>query len=339
MKRVISVLAILSLLIPLSARAVSISNPLDSPLYSVSYYGRFADVFANPAALPLIETETGPFAVSTVFSDDYDASLFHSQPLSMLNKQKWDLSASFIADYIALTAFYGTAFDKYSDDPSLYDIRSSLRIELDMAYAIPHFSFGTRISGGNSMIRQSKRITGFFDIFANAWFSPFERESGSESFDVGVGFLFYIGPFSLGAYTGKVITLEDNDIYLGWDAIGESTTISASLSRGRFTSEGDLALFRPRVSYSITGFTSDDALRTIEASAELTFQFLPSSSATIAVSYLETEHSFFLYNAENGYVGVFLRGEWEGLSVTLGVTFSAVEPSHFAPYVGLSFVS
>ena len=179
MKRVISVLAILSLLIPLSARAVSISNPLDSPLYSVSYYGRFADVFANPAALPLIETETGPFAVSTVFSDDYDASLFHSQPLSMLNKQKWDLSASFIADYIALTAFYGTAFDKYSDDPSLYDIRSSLRIELDMAYAIPHFSFGARISGGNSMIRQSKRITGFFDIFANAWFSPFERESGS----------------------------------------------------------------------------------------------------------------------------------------------------------------
>ena len=82
-----------------------------SPMSSVSYYGRFSDVFANPAALPLIETDTGPFAVSVSISDDYDPSDFSSS-LPLLQNQRWDIAASFVADYVALKALYGTEFDR-----------------------------------------------------------------------------------------------------------------------------------------------------------------------------------------------------------------------------------
>ena len=331
-------LSLLLLSIPLFSRALSSKDPLFSPMSSVSYYGRFSDVFANPAALPLIETDTGPFAVSVSISDDYDPSDFSSS-LPLLQNQRWDIAASFVADYVALTAFYGTKFDRYEDASSVYDVRSSLRLELDMAYAIPYLSFGLRVSGGNSMIRQSRTIDNLAEVFANAWFSPFERESGSESFDVGAGAIFSIGPFSLGAYVGKIITLEDNDIYLGWDAIGDSTTLSAALGMGRFAPSGDLRFCRPKLSFSLTGLTGDDTKRSIEAEAELTFQFLPESSATLAVSYFEENHSFFHFDPHNGYVNIFLRGEGEGFTGTIGVSFSAVDFSHFAPYVGFSYIS
>ena len=337
-KRLLLVLAILLAIFPLSSEALTSKNPLFSPMSSVSYYGRFSDVFANPAALPLMETDTGPFAVSLAFSDDYTPVDF-AAPLPFLEHQSWDIAASFVADYVALTAFFGTEFDRYENNSSLYDVRSSLRLELDMAYSIPYLSFGMRVSGGNSMIRQGRTIDNFIDIFTNAWFSPFERESGSESFDVGAGLIFSAGPFSLGAYVGQIITLRDNDIYLGWDAIGDSTTLSAALSMDRFTSEGDLRFCRPKVSFSLTGLTDNDAARSIEAEAELTFQFLPESSATLAISYYEDNHSFFSFNPENGHVNIFLRGEGAGFSGTVGVSFSAVDFSRFAPYIGFSYVS
>ena len=331
-------LAAAAITMQLPALSVTDANPLDSPLGAVSYWGRFSDVFSNPAALPLMETEPGPFALSVSWADDYRASDFGSIPMPLLKAQHWSMSASFIARNIALTAFFPTDFSRLEQAVPEYDIHSGLRIEVDMAYALPHFSIGMRLSGGNRMIRQSKRISDLGDVFANAWFSPFEREGGSESFDVGIGTIVYAGPVSLGIYVGELLTLRDDSLYFGLDALAESTTISLAVGAGRFTSTGDLRFFRPRASVSMTGLV-EAATRSIEAEAELTFQFLPESSASIGASYLEQHHEILRFNPADGYVNIFLRGEGAGFSVTAGVTFSAVDFSSFAPSITFSYVS
>ena len=321
----------------LAAFSVSMDNPIDGPFGSVSYSGRFSDVFSNPAALPLMETDPGPFAITLGFSDSYKASDFPSERLPMFQDQDWTLGLSFLADHIALSAFFGTDFDRHPGTDPVFDIHSSLRLELDMAYALPFFSFGVRISGGNSMIRSSKTIDNISGIFANAWFSPFDRESGSEFFDVGLGAILTFGPFSGGAYVGRLITLRNDNIYVGWDEIAESSTVSISLGAGRFLSSGDLRFFRPRASFSVTGL-ADDSTRTIEAEAEVCFQFLPDSSFSIAASYLEQQHSFFHFNPDNAFVNIFLRGEGAGITGTVGVSFKATDWTVFAPSIGFSYV-
>lgn len=326
------------MLFNLPAFSVTDENPLDSPLSSVSYSGRFSDVFSNPAALPLIETETGPFAFSLSGADSLDSSLFGSDPMPLLQNQKWNMQASFIARYVALTAFFGTEFERLRPDDLQYDIHSSLHIEVDMAYAVPHLSMGLRVSGGNKMIRQNRTIDSFPLILANAWFSPFERESGSESFDVGAGAIITFGPVSGGFYVGEILTLRSDSLYFGWDALAESTTLSLSVGAGRFTKSGDLRFFRPRGSISMTGLV-DASTRKVELEAELTFQFLPESSATLAISYLEMSHSVFSFNPANGYIGVFLRGEGAGFSGTIGFMFKATDFSSFSPSIAFSYVS
>ena len=322
----------------LPAFSISDENPLDSPLISASYSGRFSDVFANPAALALMETEPGPFALSASLSDGLDASLFGSDPMPLLQNQKWNIEASFIARYVALTAFFGTEFERIGENEPLYDVHSSLRLEVDMAYAIPHLAVGLRVSGGNKMIRENQRLDNIGDVFMNAWFSPFERESGSESFDVGVGTILSFGPVSGGIYIGKLLTLRDENIYIGWDALAESTTLSLALGLDRFTSSGDLRFFRPRCSISMTGLVEDDT-RSVEAEAELTFQFLPETSFTFAVSYLEKSHVLLSFNPDNAFVNFFLRGEGSGFSGTIGLSFKATDFSSFSPSIIFSYVS
>ena len=315
-----------------------LANPQASPLSSVSGFGRFSDVFANPAALVMMETDTGPFALTLGISDLYSAGEFSSDRLPFVQNQLWNMGLSFIADHIALSAFFGTEFMRQDQDRTLFDIRSSLRIELDMAYSIPHFSFGMRISGGNSMLRGSKKMTGITDIFANAWFSPFERERDSQFFDVGVGAILTFGPFSGGIYSGSIVTLRDENIYLGWDAIAESTSLSLSVSADRFLPSGDLRFFRPGLSLSMTGLTDAES-RSIEAEAELTFQFLPDASFSLAASYLEFRHSLFRFDTDNAFLNIAARGDWSGFSVTLGVSFRVSEWSDFAPSIIFSYIS
>lgn len=335
---VMTILLSLSFALALPALSGTDENPLDSPLGSVSYAGRFSDVFSNPAALGMMETEPGPFALSLSWFDDLAASLFSSDEMPLLQDQKWNIQASFIAKYVALTAFFGTEFERIDRAEPVYDVHSSLRIEVDMAYAIPHLSIGLRVSGGNKMIRQSQMIDSVVDVFTNAWFSPFERESGSESFDVGAGAIITFGPISGGVYVGELLTLRNEELYIGWDALAESTTLSLSLGLDRFTDTGDLRFFRPRCSLSMTGLV-DDSTRTVEAEAEITFQLLPETSFTLALSYLEKSHSIFAFNPDNGYVNIFLRGEGSGFSGTIGVTFKATDFTSFAPSLVFSYVS
>ena len=337
MRRLAAIAIAILMLIPLSA-AVDDRYAMDSPYQSVAYSGRFYDMFANPAALPMMEVEPGLIAITVTGSDSWRASDLGSGRMSFMQDQLWSIEATFISKYIALTASFGSEFDRLSASDPRYDIYSSLKIELNAAYAFPHFSIGARVSGGNQMVRRDKTIDNFTDIFRNAWFSPFDRDPGSEFFDLGVGAILEFSPFSAGVYVGKLLTLRNSNIYLGWDTLAESTTISMALEGGRFTKAGDLMLVRPRVSFSLTGLI-DASTRKIEAEGDITFQFLPDADFTIAISYLELHHDWFHFNADNGYVSIVLRGGADGFYGTLGVVFRATDFTSFSPTISFSYIS
>ncbi len=321
----------------LFASVYSEASYLDS-MSAVSYYGSFYDVFSNPAALPCIETDTGNLSLSAMFSDDWDFGEMGGESMPLLQQQDWDIRASFIARNISLSAFFGTDFRRIAQDP-VYDIYSTLKIQLDVAYAFPHISFGARISGGNSMIRSERTVDSFPDIFANAWFSPFKRDAGSEFFNLGVGALAYYSVFSAGVYIGELMTLSEDggDIYMGWDAIGRSTTISLALSAPRFLASDDLRFVRPRASFSMSGFSGSGS--TVSWQAEVRLQFLPDADLSFALSYTETEHKAFSYRPENGYVSFFVRGGAAGFSGTLGIIISTDDARRISPVVGFSYIS
>ncbi len=336
-KRLIAIAMLLTVLAGTAFASVYSDSALYDPMRSVAYFGSFSDVFANPASLPLIESETGNFSIGVTLSDDWNFRTIGDESMPMLQTQNWDIQASFLATYVALTASFGTAFERQSSDP-LYNVYSSLGIQLDVAYAFPFFSIGISVSGGNRMSRNEETIDSFPDIFANAWFSPFKRDAGSEFFDLGVGAIFHYGFFSVGAYIGELLTLSDvGDIYMGWDAIGRSTTFSIAFSASRYLSNDDLRFLRPRASVSVTGIGTDTS--TVEAEVELRLQFLPDADLSFALSYFETDFTFFNFNRENGYVAFFIRGGGMGFSGTLGLIFSAADGAKVSPVIGFSYIN
>ena len=337
MRRLAAIAIAILMLIPLSA-AVDDRYAMDSPYQSVAYSGRFYDMFANPAALPMMEVEPGLIAITVTGSDSWKASDFGSGRMSFMQDQLWSIDATFISKYIALTASFGSEFDRLSASDPRYDIYSSLKIELNAAYAFPHFSIGARVSGGNQMVRRDKTIDNFTDIFRNAWFSPFDRDPGSEFFDLGVGAILEFSPFSAGVYVGKLLTLKYGNLYLGWDTLAESTSVSLALEGGRYTKDGDLMLVRPRASVSLTGLV-ESATRKIEFEGDITFQFLPGADLTIAASYLEFRHEWFSFNTENGYVSFMIRGGADGFYGSVGVVFNASDFSRFSPSISFSYIS
>ena len=167
MKRLKAIAVAILIILPLSA-AVDDRYAMDSPYQSVAYSGRFYDMFANPAALPMMEVEPGLFALTVSASDSWNAADFGKGTMSFIQDQLWSIDATFISKYIALTASFGSEFDRVSPSSSNYDIYSSLKIELDAAYAFPHFSIGARISGGNQMVRRDKTMDNIGDVFVNA---------------------------------------------------------------------------------------------------------------------------------------------------------------------------
>ena len=337
MKRLKAIAVAILIILPLSA-AVDDRYAMDSPYQSVAYSGRFYDMFANPAALPMMEVEPGLFALTVSASDSWNAADFGKGTMSFIQDQLWSIDATFISKYIALTASFGSEFDRVSPSSSNYDIYSSLKIELDAAYAFPHFSIGERISGGNQMVRRDKTMDNIGDVFVNAWLSPFDRDPGSEFFDLGIGAILELSPVSAGIYVGKLLTLKNNNLYLGWDTLAESTTVSLALEGGRFTREGDLMLVRPRLSFSITGLV-DGSTRKIEAEGDITFQFLPDTDLTIALSYRELHHEWFSFNADNGYVSFVIRGGSSGFYGTIGLVFRATDFSSMSPTISFSYIS
>lgn len=334
---VLSIVALSSVFSTEDGAIYSFANRFSSPLRSVSYFGNFMDFFTNPATLPLVEDNQGSFMCSINYSDYLPFSSF-STPTGYMNNTLADISLSFVGRNVALTANIGSSFinKTIKDDLAYFDIYSNIDIEIDWGFALPYFSFGVSIGGGNSLVRTNKRVSNPIDAVANSLFSPFERSAGSERFSLGAGMLLYFDYFSIGLNIHDILTLNDeNSISADWETIGKSSTVSFAAFGPKFNKNGDLAFILPRVSLSFSDFL--DQRYTFSIKGDLSFQFLPDSSLDIAVGYREVNHKFFGFNGNNGFLDVYLSGEFLSMNLTLGVTFDCKTFSTFSPVVGFSY--
>ncbi len=311
----------------------SLDNIALSPFVSASYYGSFYDALYNPAALPL-KRDDGTLLVSYTGSDDVIADKA-SINMKYFQNHADKLVLAFLGRNISLTGQFGSDFRII--DGNKYDIYNTIDAQIDWAYALPYFSFGMRLKGGNSMIRSSKEIDNLADAYANALFSPFENDLGSSRFSLSAGALLYFKFGALGAYVDKIMSLDDGAVSINMDNVLESSVLSLYLGLSRINKEGELNLVRPRLSLSYSSLKEDSLVFDIKA--DVAFQPLPTHSLALGVGYRESEHRMFSFKRENGLLSIYIKAEFDSFSVLAGSTFNADNFKHFTPVLALTYIN
>lgn len=344
MKRLLAIL-LFSLFFSLPAfsdieSVTSFSLVENSPFTSVAYYGDFQDIFSNPAALPLRENE-GAFLVSFKSLDNINFDILREENLGWLQEHYDQTTLSFLSRYVSLSIMFGSSFEdralSFSSNQPLFNIYSNVDIDVDFGYAFPYFSIGANLKGGNSMVRSAREVDNLWDAIANAWFSPFDRYTGRERFSIGVGVLFYMRNFSLGATIGEIFSLQSGYLEFSWLGIGESTTISIAAEGNRFDKNGDLMIVKPRASLTYSGFSNRPVVSYIEIAGELDFQFLPNAGLDLGVGYLEREHRFFDFKAQNGTLSIYLKASYSSLQAALGVSMDTSSFNTISPFFKFTY--
>ena len=292
-----------------------------NPFLSPSYSDRFQDALMGPYQLPLTENDA-IFYFTTVMSEEWDLDeLAGGGSLPWIQNGRTEIQASFVGKNLSLTAFSSTYFaDRRPGGISVYDIWNTLGIQLDWGMQFGWFSLGITMEGGSEMIRNDIAVTDWINAMENAYFSSFRHASDRDFFSLGFGMAADAGIFSIAVKADDLITLRDEDIYIGWDAIIDSLSLSVALRYPEFTKRGDLNLVRPRMSWTLSGNPAEHDMQTA-FKGELLFQLLPELDLSVALGYRETKHGWFDFDPMNGLfmTGFSVLGESFGVTVLFNV--------------------
>ncbi len=251
----------------------SLSALSRSALSSASYYGSFCDIFINAASLPLLRGDRD-YQVSYAPSEKYDTSLLGNETLSYMQNLSSELQGTVVSGPVALSAKVSSRLDNRNlkDDGFVYyDIYSTFDIELALAYSfVNHISLGARLGGGNSVARMQKKMTGIVDAVGNAWFSPYERVTGSEHYNANIGSLFYWDNISFAIVLDDI--LGETTSY--FEHLVSNTTFSLAVKGNEYNREGELNYLVPRLSVSFKGIGFSSVDRSISFQTDLTLQLL-----------------------------------------------------------------
>ncbi len=332
MKRKISVILIISLLsfslFAVTEESAAVSAQRYSALRSPAYSGTLEDVFVNPAALPLIR-ENILFKVTASSSEAYDTSLlFSSSPAWYIQNLENELQGTVVSGSIALTAKFSNKLTDRTerDNLSFFDIYTGVDIEIDFGYQIGrHFSFGMRLGGGNSLIREDKNVSSYVDVVKNALFSPYEKVQGSERFTSSLGFMVFNDNLSLGITTSSIIgeNLDFNNYFSSF--IG-NTTLAVSYRGDMYSKEGDLNLFVPRVGASISGMGVGKE-RGLSVSGDLTIQLLKNAYLDTGIKYQYLVRDEVISNI----LSISVLGALEDFSLSVNLAFDLFGEYKFLP--------
>lgn len=301
MKR-IKLILILSFftLASLSASQSSPFNRFNDPSLNVSYFGRFEDVYSNPASFAFREDG------DTIFNLGFDIDS------KTINEKRGDshsdITLSFGGTTVALTAVISTLYtnEVEKDNQTYLDIISIPHIQIDYAFKLFNgLSVGARIEGGNSSARKEKRVNNVFDLIQQSFFGQFDRVRDSEYFSVGLGAIAKFDRLSFGLYTDDVLFLsEDGNIGAAWENIFDALSLGLSYQYNQFTKDGELRFIRPRIGLSLDNIASSDN-SAISVQLELLLQLLKTFNIRVATEYRETKDfskNIFLFNPmANGY--------------------------------------
>ena len=311
-----------------------------SPFSNPSYFGRLSDSYSNPAALALAEDD-GSLRVSFSISDNYDTNVFF-EPVGYIQNQVQEFGVALFNKNISLTIKMGSSLtDRRMQDMSkypLFDIYSNMDLELVASYALPYFSVGAVLKGGNSMVRMDKEISGIASALANSYLSPFERVTGSERFSLGFGAIGYFDNFSFGILANDFVSIFDGELHADFISVMEKVALSFSIFKDKFSPTGELSLIRPRVSLYYGEFNDDTSTGTFMADADFEFQFLPDVSFAIGVGYRELDHELFKIDKDNGHLSLYLRGEVSSISFDAGLIWDTATFNSLSPQISISYI-
>ena len=305
-----------------------------SALRSPSYSGTLEDVFVNPAALPLMR-ENILYKVSVSSSEAYDTSLlFSSTPTWYIQNMENELQGTVVSGSIALTAkssnILGNRIEK--SDSAYFDILAGVDIEIDLGYKLgDNFSFGFRLGGGNSLIREEKNISSYIDVVKNALFSPYEKIQDSERFVSTFGIMVFNDNFSLGVTTSSIIG-ENLDLSSYLSTIVGNTTLAVSFRGDMYSEQGDLNLLVPRLGATLSGMGFGKE-RAISLSGDLIIQLLKNAFVDAGLKYQ------YLVNEEDikSILSFSLLGALEDFSLSFNLAFDFYGEYNFLPSIVFTY--
>lgn len=338
MKRKISLIFILSLLtfglFAANLDSASISANKLSAFRNISYSGNIEDIFINPASLPLIREDI-LFKASLALSETYDSSvLFSSSPTSHIQNLKSEFQGTVLSSSMAITAkFSNYLSSRYvRDNSAFFNIFTGIDIELDLGYKIgKSFAIGFSIGGGNSLIRDDKKISSYLDVVQNALFSPYERIDGSERFTSSLGIMFFNDNLSFGLTTSSLIGVDISVSNYFSNLIG-NTTIGFSYRGDMYSEEGDLNILVPRIGASIKGMGVGEE-RSVSLSGDLTMQMLKNAYIDGGVKY----QYFVNSDGINSILSFSLLGTLDDFSLSFNVAFDFLGDYDFLPSVVFTY--
>lgn len=301
-----------------TGESAAISAQNNSALRSPSYRGALEDVFVNPAALPLMREDI-LFKVSASASEAYDTSLlFSSSPSRHIQNMENEIQGTVVSGSIALTAKFSNQLTDRTERDGLayFDVYTGVDIEIDLGYKIGNnFSFGFRLGGGNSLVREDKNVKSYIDVVKNALFSPYEKIKGSERFTSVFGLMFFNDNLSLGLTTSSIIG-ENLDASSYFSTIFGNTIVSISYRGDMYSKQGDLNLLVPRVGASLRGMGFGNE-RALEFSGDLTIQLLKNAyvDAGIKYQYLVKDETI------SNILSFSLLGVLEDFSLSINLAF------------------
>lgn len=303
-------------------------------LESVSYYGTFNDIFINPASLPLLSKAT-EYQISYSPSESYDTSIWGKESMSHMQNLSSSLQGTVVSGPVALSAKISSVLDNRTmrDGYAYYDIYSSFDIELAIAYSFfSHFSVGARLGGGNSVARLSKKMTGLLSAIGNAWFSPYEKMTGSERFNVNIGALIYTDNFSFGIVFDDLFQSTTSSAF--FDRFLSSTTLSFSYRGNEFNRDGDLCYLLPRVSVDLKGVGFNKGARSVVVASDLTLQFLKDVLLDMGVKYA---YMVSTDDVRSSAVSLTVSGTYSNFSLLVNLVFLQNMRENFRPSVVLTY--
>lgn len=293
MKKFLSILLMMTLV--LGGLSAVVVLPGDS--MSVAAAGKYADVFANPAALSFRSRSEGNFLLSVNYQDRQDPGLYaRKEPLSFFNESGLGLTLSFGGQHAMLTAGFAYGLDDrtYSEGILTFDMLFRMHFQLDLAYSIGPFSVGARLQGGSDMRRSDREVDDTWDIFANWLLAEYDEYLGSEYFSLGIGMMWYEDFFSVGVYSDQVIGTDSGEVtFSGWDVL-DNLSVGLSFYMPRYTRAGELVFVRPVLNLQAGDVSSTQSY--LMAELELVFQLLPDVdivASTSVISYRDARTDYW----------------------------------------------
>lgn len=275
-------------------------------LQSVAQAGRYVNSFANPAALPFTSENDGSFLLSVNYNDAIDSRLYkNDEKLPFFNTGESSLTLSFGGQNAMFTAAIGYDLENRQQEGGelTYDMLFRMHFQLDLAYAFGPFSFGGRVQGGSSLVRNDRPVESVIDFATNMLFSQFFENPGSEYFQLGMGLMWHDECFTAGIYTDRVISTGDGSVRFSLDDLTDSLSLGLSFYMPRFNSRGELILLRPAVFFQAGNITSHESY--LMAGLDLCFQLLPDVNLSFVTKFVSWRDARVDYMKSTGNLSVY----------------------------------